>query len=432
MSIVLIQLNEINFDIVKKYSDIGYSFKFLEEIYNKSIYTIEEEDYENLEPWIQWTTFFRGKPYKKHKVFRLGDGYKCKENNIFLDLQNLKKSCGAICPMNLSSKGINFDFFIPDPWSNENPIGSFRLKLLYNAIKFGVNNNSSENNNLFMKFRLLLGITFNLNPFDLKKLLKFYTGIKKYSFRKALFLDYLLVILHQKLIKKKGTQFSSIFLNAGAHIQHHYFLNSKVIHEGTNPLWYMHEDKDPLLEALNLYDSLIYSYKKLGYKIILMTGLRQIPTNRSEFYYRLDNHSSFLKNLGLNFKEVNPRMTRDFEILFESNKDRDIANKKLSQIVDENQILLFGEIEDREKSLFCSLTYDKEITKNKKFSTDNKFIKISKWVNFVAIKNGIHDSRGYLYIDGNNLKKNYGNIVNLSETKNLILREIESFFIKKD
>ena len=82
MSVVLIQLNEINFEIVKKYVDKGYKLNFLEKIFNESINTEEEEEYENLEPWIQWLTCFKGEPFKEHKIFRLGDGLKLFGNNI--------------------------------------------------------------------------------------------------------------------------------------------------------------------------------------------------------------------------------------------------------------------------------------------------------------------------------------------------------------
>ena len=67
---IILQLNEVNFDLVSKYIDKGYlknfdyflkNFNFLE--------TISENKYENLEPWIQWVSFYSGKEFKDHKVF---------------------------------------------------------------------------------------------------------------------------------------------------------------------------------------------------------------------------------------------------------------------------------------------------------------------------------------------------------------------------
>ena len=432
MSIVFIQLNEINFEIVKRYIDMGFKLDCLKNIYSESIYTEEFEDYKNLEPWIQWVSCFLGKPFKEHNIFRLGDGSKSSNENIYTDInKKLNRSCGAICPMNISSYGVDFDFFIPDPWSEEKAKGSLGINLITDAIKKEVNNNSSKKNNIISRIKLLIGLILNLNPNQLFNLFKFYTKINNLSFRKALFLDLTLVLLHQKLTKKNNTDFSSIFLNAGAHIQHHYFLNSNVINNNPNPEWYLKSDIDPLLEALKLYNDLIYSYKKMGYKIILMTGLQQVPTEKAEFYYRLNNHENFINFLGIKYKKILPRMTRDFEILFSSNLERDMACENLSNIVDDAGENLFGEIDKREKSLFCTLTFNKEITKDKFFFLNKKIIQIFNWVNFVAIKNGIHDSKGYLFIDENNTKEIYNDKLELSKARDLILNYSRKYYLAR-
>ena len=150
--------------------------------------------------------------------------------------------------MNISSKGVNFDFFIPDPWSNEMPKGDFSLRLINDAIKKGVNNNTRKKIDFINYMKLLVGLSFNIRFKDFKKLFKYFLKINKKSFRKALFLDFILVLLHQNLIAKNKTDFSSIFLNAGAHLQHHYFLNSIVINNSSNPNWYLDNNLDPILK----------------------------------------------------------------------------------------------------------------------------------------------------------------------------------------
>ena len=47
-------------------------------------------------------------------------------------------------------------------------------------------------------------------------------------------------------------------------------------------------------------------------------------------------------------------MTRDFEIIFENNYDRDKCIKKLNKITDKEGVKIFNEIEIREKSIFSS------------------------------------------------------------------------------
>ena len=57
--------------------------------------------------------------------------------------------------------------------------------------------------------------------------------------RKALFLDMFLFEIHKTLFKRKDPDFSTLFLNAGAHIQHHYFFNSPYVKSSNlkNPNW---------------------------------------------------------------------------------------------------------------------------------------------------------------------------------------------------
>ncbi len=428
MSISFIQLNEINFEVASKYIKKGYKLDSIKKIIENCIDTFEDEEYKNLEPWIQWVTIFKGKLFKEHKIFRLGDGGKIAGDNLFSDIsKKLNMQCGAVSPMNISSKEIDFDFFIPDPWSSEKVQGGLFLQFIFDAIKQGVNDNTGNGLNLKNKLKLFLGIIFVLDFKSLKNVFNFYLSIKNKSYRKALLLDLILVLIHQKLIKKYRTEFSSVFLNAGAHIQHHYFFNSIVISNKSvkNPKWYIKPSYDPIAEALLFYDKIIESYEKLGHKIILMNGLQQVPYEKVKFYYRLNNHNYFCKFIGINFKEILPRMTRDFEILFFNNCELKKAYKILNSIMDDNEVKVFGEIEIRTLSLFCVLTYPYEIKKDQKFLLLDKKIELFEFINFVAIKNGKHDKNGKLYISNIDIKEKYGDKISLDNVRNLLLNELK-------
>ena len=79
MSKYIIQFNEANFDLIKKYS-IEYDLPGFRKIINMPSFfeTVSEKEYKNLEPWIQWYSFYTELPFDKHKVFHLGD---CTKNN---------------------------------------------------------------------------------------------------------------------------------------------------------------------------------------------------------------------------------------------------------------------------------------------------------------------------------------------------------------
>ena len=50
-------------------------------------------------------------------------------------------------------------------------------------------------------------------------------------------------------MEKNKPDFSNLFLNSGAHIQHHYLFNSKAyLGNIKNPEWYCPKDYDPLIQ----------------------------------------------------------------------------------------------------------------------------------------------------------------------------------------
>ena len=70
----VLALNEINFELVKKYilNDPG-RYKGWEKLFSLwQFKTSSENEYANLEPWIQWVSVYSGKKYHQHGVFRLG------------------------------------------------------------------------------------------------------------------------------------------------------------------------------------------------------------------------------------------------------------------------------------------------------------------------------------------------------------------------
>ena len=101
--LLLIQLNEINFQIAKQYSN-NIDFKFFNKDFFKKLFITDSESrYELLEPWIQWVSIYTGKKADEHQIFRLGDIKKYNDASVFNIVEKLNKSVGVICPMNLEN-----------------------------------------------------------------------------------------------------------------------------------------------------------------------------------------------------------------------------------------------------------------------------------------------------------------------------------------
>ena len=88
-NLILIQLNEINFDIIFKYIKNGHKFKFFKKIKDNTLITKSEDIYENIEPWIQWFSVYTGKNFNEHGIPRLGDGIKYNQKILFDEIEDM-------------------------------------------------------------------------------------------------------------------------------------------------------------------------------------------------------------------------------------------------------------------------------------------------------------------------------------------------------
>ena len=421
MQLILIELNEVNFEYAEKYFD-KLNIDTIKKIRENSIYTESENSDELLEPWIQWHSIHTGLSADEHKVFRLGDAIYSDKKQIFEELEDHKLKVGSISSMNVINKLKKPCYFIPDPWTDTKSDNSYFSKITTKILKDAVNNNASGKISFLNYFYLIL-IFFK------------FVRIKKYFFfinyllssfskrwRKALFLDLLIHEIHLNLLKKNKPNFSSVFFNAGAHIQHHYLLNSLANPSNIkNPEHILSKNEDPFKEMLLVYEEILKDYFNDHKNIILATGLTQSINLDPEYYYRLVNHEIFLNQININYLKVEPRMSRDFIIKFSANENRDLAYDVLKKIKINNK-LFFGILDLRDKSIFVTLTYDEEITENDLINIDGRKFKIFEHVIFVALKNGYHKGKGFLFASGN-IKYEFDkvNSIKIKDIKNKII-----------
>ena len=306
---------------------------------------------------------------------------------------------GAISPMNAFNKLKNSLYFFPDPWS-KTPSDKNKLnKLLYKTVSQLVNENAKNKltfkSSIILLFYFLYYSRFSNFIHYIKLVIN---SLNNKRWNKALFLDLFLSDIHINSIKKYKPDFSSIFLNAGAHIQHHYFFNM-INKFNLNPDWYIKKGIDPSKDLFNVYDKILEDHLRFdqNYDFLILTGLTQTPSEKPKYYYRLKDHKNFLKKYDIGYKEVIPRMTRDFTIIFDNEREAKKCEIILEQFKTINKEDLFGVIDNRGDSLFATFTYSGEIKKTDKFYYKNEEIFIYDDLVFVAIKNGIHNQEGYLF-----------------------------------
>lgn len=405
---IFLQLNEINFDVtrsyIEKHNDLP-AFKQLL-IKSKKLETYSEVLDEQQEPWIQWVSAHTGKTYAEHQIFRLGDIATAAEslNQIFEVLERAGLKVGAVSPMNARNRLTTPAYFIPDPWTDAVSDGSGFSRRLTKMLRQTVNDNSAGK---LSGTSILTLIESAFRSFEIKgsfNLLRYIALAIKNKWYRALVLDQLLHLVHLSLWQKHKPDASFVFLNAGAHIQHHYFLNSKVLTaQRKNPSWYAAKEADPIHDMLKAYDTILGNYLDLvtqGTQLLVATGLSQVPFQEAKFFYRLKDHMGFLSLLGINSTRVMPRMTRDFEIYFDSHVEKERAKALLEGLVMQRDgVAIFGLVEVREQSIFTTLTYPHEIYGDDKIAGGGVVIHdFGMIVVFVAIKNGTHCPKGFAYI----------------------------------
>jgi hypothetical protein len=397
--VILLGLNEINFDFVKSYCENGELPHFKKFIDKGWTETTSEKEYKLFEPWIQWVTIYTGKSYEEHQVFRLGDIVERTDlNQIFEALESRNLSVAAVSPFNADNRLKKSPFFIPDPWTKTKVSGSKFIKALSAAVQQMVNDNASSKMTPASALTILKGLAAFVPLSRYGAYFSLLTKINKPGAR-ALVLDNLLADLFIHEWKKHQPDFSNLFLNAGAHIQHHYLFNAGP-YQGhlKNPEWYCPTGFDPVLMALKQYDVILGLIEASGSTIYLATGLHQKPHEHLTYYWRLKDHKSFLQQIGLvAYQEVLPRMSRDFLIKFSTSDEALQAARQLRSFTMTKDGERIFEVDNRGKSLFVELVYPNEI--DDRMSITNGSITVDRFKNFlsfVAIKNGEHDGIGYL------------------------------------
>lgn len=421
---ILLGLNELNIEYILFYIEKGLlpNFRKLFEL-QKPIETFSENDYSLLEPWIQWVTIHSGKSFSEHSIFRLGDIVnKPNVSQIFEELEDVGCSVGAVSPFNAENRLNSPSYFIPDPWTKTHASGNWLIKALYKAIHQSVNDNAKSKLSIKSFISLIFGIIYYVPVSRWFYYLKMIIKVKNPG-TKAIILDSLLSDIHFSLWKKYKPNFSNLFLNSGAHIQHHYLFNSKAYNGGLkNPSWYCPKNYDPLIQILSEYDYQIGRILRINsVNLIVATGLHQQAHKKLTFYWRLKEHAKFMKLIGLiNFTEILPRMSRDFLISFDNVHDTILAEQKLNTFYSTKDNEKIFNVDNRGTSLFVELIYPNDLNPNDTIyssSTDQIVTKFKSYVSFVAIKNGEHNGTGYLFLNNN---FNLCSKIDLKEVKDII------------
>ncbi len=399
--LLMIELNEVNFDFVRAYGKQGKLPRLNALIHRHGLTeTTSEDRYERLEPWIQWVTAHTGLTYEQHKVFRLGDiASRTEIDQAWEIIERAGYKVGAVSPMNAHNACVDPAFFIPDPWTRTRVSGPPMLSKIYEAVAQIVGDNAAGRLEPKSLLWLAGGLMRFARPRNYRRYAALALSARRNSWSRAMLLDLFLADLFITLSQKSDVDFATLFLNSAAHIQHHYMFNAAVYTgKHVNPDWYIDRKSDPIYAVYELYDHIIGQIQDSlpSYRLLIATGLHQDPDENGAFYWRLRDHEAFLTEIGAPFDQVEPRMSRDFVIFCADAEKARVTERLLKEAVADDGTGLF-DVDNRGTSLFVEFVYPQDINASLGYTiADRHYQGLRDKVAFVAIKNGYHNGIGYL------------------------------------
>jgi hypothetical protein len=301
--------------------------------------------------------------------------------------------------MNASNRCSKPKFFLPDPWTHTKIVAEPRVERLFTLLGRIVNDNAASEGSVasFAKQILPLALPF-LQYRSIDNYLRILPAAVRYKWAKAAFLDQLLADLFVFLWRRHKPGFASLFLNAGAHIQHHHTYDSRAYGgEKLNPMWYSKAARtgaDPLLFIYEVYDRILKDFLSLAdAHVFITTGLSQVPNDRDHYQYRIVDFEGFFGRLGLKAATIRPRMSRDFLLEFPNDEAAQAALPELNSVRIADRPLFA--IEASGSTLFCQVAYFGPPDGLKNISIAKNEADLSRAFTLVSIENAIHQAAGY-------------------------------------
>ena len=392
--LLIIELNEFNFDYLKtiseKYNLINFK-KLLKA--NKSItYSKDQLEHQGLDPWVQWVSVHTGLPSKIHQVKRLGSVPNLKFPQIWETFSKKGITTGIWGAMNASRNNAkNCLFFVPDPWTfSEKAFPKKLNKFLDFPRYYSKNYLAPTFLTLFIKSINL--ISFIFESFNIKDLSIIFRKSLSYIFHNGLnnstlfgLYDLISVNLFILLKKQYKPSLSIIFLNSLAHNQHHH--------------WHKNKESNKIISCMKLLD---FSLGRLletcqsSDGIILFNALGQKNVDGEKYcIYRQIDTKKLLKRLKINYIKFEEGMTNDVHIFFENSEFRNDAYKILSKCKIKEKNLFYVELEKSQSDrLFFQINYYETLEKNSYFEINFKKIPFFNYFSLIRERTGSHVREG--------------------------------------
>lgn len=396
-NLLFIELNEFSEELLTFYTE-KFKFKNFEKILSLSrSHTLTDDTYESdyLEPWVQWVSVHTATPSSRHQIKHLGDVPELNQPQIWEEMSSKGVTSGIWGAMN-ASKGSaeNCLFFLPDPWTDCEWAHPKEINALLDLLRYTSKNyvNASKKELFkkavkavhFLKKEKALKVIFK----ESLNLLKTSQAFKGEAFPFISLFDLVSTHLFIRYKKRYNPKFSLIFLNSLAHLQHHHwnFEDPKAHKRFEIGLSYLDRCLGMLLDSMESED-----------QVVIANALSQKNTadEKPWYLYRQKDPEQFLKTIGLSFSRVEPHMTHDAHIYFDSAKEALYAKKVLEEAKMDHQPVFHVESYALDPlKIFYKVIFTDELNEDAHLSINGKMLCFFDLFKSIIKRKGRHIQKG--------------------------------------
>ncbi len=400
MKILFLELNEFNDHLLNEAgSELGLkNIQKLTSFHKSETWTEDQYESDYLEPWVQWVSVHTGIPSSEHRVKHLSDGRETSSPQLWEKLSEMGISSGIWGAMNASRRGApHCRFFLPDPWTSSEKAFPEELNALLSPLQ-----NTSKNYTSRPKREYLKDLIHFLKLFKVNGLLGHFgkgtaavlKNAIRYRFLPFVFIsfaDELSTSLFLKYKELYKPDFSLLFLNSIAHLQHHQWRNRKI------------SKKDPLAHGFRAIDRIlgkIYAQMKPEDLLIVTNALSQKNTVEETpwILYRQIDHTKFLEAIGIHQVTVHSHMTHDAHLLFPDEGAARRGAEILKQVRIEEAPLFIVEVYPEDpKKLFYRIQFTDEVGPEARFVSEGRSYRWFDWFTSIVRRTGKHTQTGTLF-----------------------------------
>jgi hypothetical protein len=348
MRAILLEFNELSPQLMEKFMAAGKlpNFKRLHD--QSQVAITEADDFEHLEPWVQWIAVHSGVPFRDHGIEHLDDGHRLDRKCIWDLASDAGRSVWVCGSMNINYQRPINGWVLPDPWTtNLDPYPEDALGPYFRFVSANVQEHTRESSPLsrdeqinFLRFMARHG----LSPATVAAIVRQLASerLADARWKRAVLLDRLQFDLFRRYWKRERPDLSTFFLNSTAHYQHLYWRNMEPEHFKVKP--------EPGEQAV-YQDAILFGYVQMDRivgqmlrlagndtALILLTALSQQPSLTYEqiggkTLYRPLDFDQLVRAIGIEGPvNATPLMAEDFHLEFESEQGAIAAEERLRSV----------------------------------------------------------------------------------------------------